>query len=317
MRVLILGVNGFVGRPVAAAASRRGLEVLGVSRSPAPAVPIQGAYLAADRRAPERVRQLVASRGIDVVVDVLAMTLEETEPLLAALDGEVAHYVMLSSCDVYRNYELLHRKATGTPVRTGLTETDPLRTSRYPYRGEIRPADAPVWLDGYDKIPIEEAVRQLTSDWTILRLPMIYGPGDTQRRFRWAVGPMAAPDAALTLPAAWAAWTTTYGYVDNVAAAVALVLGDARAFGCTFNIGEPAPRPHLAWAKRFATAMGWKGMLDIDDDPVLYRQWGLEALDLSVPLIVDDGQIRTRLGFTEIVDEATCLARTIADERTR
>ncbi|MCU1225464.1 MAG: UDP-glucose 4-epimerase [Edaphobacter sp.] len=41
------------------------------------------------------------------------------------------------------------------------------------------------WLDQhYDKIAVEEAIRgDPAVSWTVLRLPMVYGPGDPLHRF--------------------------------------------------------------------------------------------------------------------------------------
>jgi nucleoside-diphosphate-sugar epimerase len=319
VNILILGVNGFLGPAISAGARALGFDVCGLSRSATPGAGFDGAYISGDRCDTESVRRIVEDRSIEVVVDVIPMVLADTAPLLGALDGLVFQYVMLSSCDVYRNYELLHRRRSGTPIRSGIRETGPMRESRYPYRLAERrpPGDPGAFLDDYDKIPIEEVVRSMTSGWTILRLPMVYGPGDGQRRFRWAIEPMKGAGRTLALPASWAAWTSTYGYVDNVAHAIAVVLGETGALGRVFNVAEPAPRPHLEWMRRIARVMGWDGTIEMDDDPRLVAEWGLDALDLSVPLIVKDHKIRESLGYEEVVDAATCLERTIADELSR
>lgn len=319
MNILILGVNGFLGPAISAGARERGFDVCGLSRSARPGVGFDGAYFSGDRCDTESVRRIVTDRRVEVVVDVIPMVLADTAPLLGALDGFVFQYVMLSSCDVYRNYELLHRTRSGTPIRRGIRESDPVRESRYPYRlAERRPQGDPrAFLDDYDKIPIEEAVRSMTSGWTILRLPMIYGPGDRQRRFSWAIEPMKRAHRTLTLPAGWAAWTSTYGYLDNVAHAIAVVLGETGTLGRVFNVAEPAPASHLEWTRRIARGMDWDGAIEVDDDPRLASEWGLDALDLSVPLVVEDHEIRESLGYAEVVDAATCLERTIADELSR
>jgi hypothetical protein len=40
----------------------------------------------------------------------------------------------------------------------------------------------------------------------------------------------------------------------------------------------------------------------------------IKALDLSFPLVLDTQRIRSELGFTEVLDEHTALARTIEHE---
>jgi hypothetical protein len=103
----------------------------------------------------------VRELGADTVIDLIAYTQADTLPLLDALSGQVARYVMVSSVDVYRNYEGLHRKGRPSPIWDRLTEDAELRASRFPYRlAKPRPASDPqAWMDGYDKIPLEAAAR--------------------------------------------------------------------------------------------------------------------------------------------------------------
>jgi len=319
MRGLILGVNGFLGAPLARSLSARGHEVVGLSRSREPQFPLAGTYVCADRRDAGAVLEVVAKHAVDVVLDVLPMSLADTGALLSSLDGRVRQYVMLSSGDVYRNYELLHRRARGRALSTGLDEDAPLRATRYPYRADDpRPlGDPDRSLDDYDKIPVEAAVRRLGTGWTILRLPMIYGPGDRQRRFRWAIGHMARSSEPLVLPRAWSRWVTTYGYVENVAGAIALTAGNELALNRTFNLAEASPTDHREWARRIAEVMGWRGEIRETDDAADPFARRLSGLDLGVPLRFDSGRIRRELGFVDAVSMTEGLERTVADELDR
>lgn len=89
----------------------------------------------------------------------------------------------------------MYRPATAT----ALAEDAPLRSRAFPYRrAALRAADDPdQYLDDYEKIPIEAAVLRRAGAWTILRLPMVYGPGAKQRRFAWAIEPMLAKATTL------------------------------------------------------------------------------------------------------------------------
>lgn len=319
MNILIVGINGFLGTAIAEVATRNGLNVFGVCRSEVAEHAIEATCIVADRRSPDAIGDIVSGNHIDVVVDVLAMTLKETLPLIERLEDHVAQFVMLSSGDVYRNYELLHRRAEGQALQVGADENSALRTTRFPYRSDPRrPVDDPdTYLDDYDKIPVEEAVRQLATNWTILRLPMVYGPGDRQRRFRWAIGHMAGSQAPLTLPQRWADWTTTYGYIDDVAAGIALTVGNPEAANATFNIGEQRPVSQLRWAARIAGVMGWEGEIRTSDDPDNAIAQRVRAIDLAVPFRIDSGAIRRTLGFGEAVPVEEGLTRTVEDERVR
>jgi nucleoside-diphosphate-sugar epimerase len=312
MAVLVLGATGFIGQPLVQALAGFGVEVVAASRGGGGP---QGVAL--DRRNAEGVRALVRERRITAVVDLLAFVEADTVPLLTALDGEVDRWVMASSCDVYRNYEGLHRKADPTPINGPLAEDSPLRASRHPYRqAPRRTADtADAWMDDYDKIPLEEALRARPGlAGVILRLPMVFGPGDRQRRFRWIIAPMLAGKARLTVDPVWAAWRSTYGYVDDVAHALASATLHSDTPGHTFNVGEVDPPDHRAWIGRFADALGWRGEADLVPAP---KESLLAALDLRFPLIIDSRALRETCGWREPTPLADALARTAADERRR
>lgn len=318
MNILVIGVGGMIGDAVMARLPSDQNTVVAVSRSVS--AQEKGGLICAygDRAKPETILALVKRYKIDAVVDVVAYLPEETDRLVAILDGEVRHYVLLSSSDVYRNYGLLHRKETGAPTPGLLSEEAPLRTIWYPYRGETaRGADDPDrWLDTYDKIPIEGVVRNMKANWTVLRLPMVFGPADRQRRFRWIVQPMLARADEIDIPQAWSDWTTTYGYVGNVAAAICDVVGDRRAFNAIFNVTDTPPVPHGVWIQRFADALGWQGKIrtTASEESALAR--ATSALDLSVPLSLSGEKLHSALEFKAPFDLDEAIADTIAFERT-
>ena len=319
MTTLILGGGGFIGSAVARALASDGRAVVCASR--------HGPFgerggidrLYADRADPASVRAAIETRRIDTLIDMVAFTTAETERLLAAVDGALGHYVLVSSLDVYRNYGLLHRTETGKPDPGPLTETAPLRTRLYPYRADPpRAAGAKdAWLDDYDKIPVEREVRRMAAPWTILRLPMVYGPGDRQRRFRWAVEPMVAGADTIELPPAWLDWTVTYGYIDNVAAAIATVIGRRDAFRQIFNVTDADPAPHKVWLEHIAWAKGWSGHVKARDDAPFPGGSAFAALDFSADLAVSGERLRQVLGFVPPIDLKDALTCTLADEAAR
>lgn len=318
MNVLILGINGFIGNAVAAHAAKLGHRITAMARSSVCQSNVDLTYVCGDRRDPGLLTRVLGEYRIEAVVDVLAMTLQDTQPVLACLQhAAVSQYVMISSCDVYANYELLQKRAAGEPELQPLREEAALRSTRYPYReAQPRPADAADrYLDDYDKIPIEEAVQKLDCAFTILRLPMVYGPGDKQKRFRWAILPMLKGERSLVVPKQWAQWRSTYGYIENVGAAVAAALGDTRAENSTFNLAEAQPVSQLEWAQKFADVLGWRGEIKLSDDPNHPFARRVSGLDLTVPFVISGQKFREHLGFTDVVGATMALNRTIDSER--
>jgi nucleoside-diphosphate-sugar epimerase len=248
---------------------------------------------------------------------LLALTEATTRRLLDALEGQITRYILISSGDVYRNYGGLHRKEVAQPIPDAMGEDAPLRTSRYPYRG-ARPSsdnDRSRLLDDYDKIPIEaDAMTRPGLDWTILRLPMVFGPGDRQHRFGWLVRPLAAGADHIAMPRIWAQWRTSYGYVEDVAAGIALAATHEAASRRVFNLGMGEAPTHEDWVVRFAAVIGWRGQINFDSGSMSPLAKQIEALDLSFPLVLSTRRIRSELGFAEIFDGRTALARTIEHE---
>jgi nucleoside-diphosphate-sugar epimerase len=320
MRILVIGAGGFIGRFIARQLHASGHEVDGLSRFRAADMRGLAEHIAADRQDAAAIARTLRERSTDTVIDLLAFTQPATAPLLDALDGRGVRYVLASSADVYRNYDRLHRKESGEPYAGALDEEAPLRKTRFPYRGaqprsELDPMR---WLDDYDKIPIEESVIARDGlDWTILRLPMIFGPGDRQRRFRWAIASMVSGAGSIAVPPTWAAWRTTYGYVEDVAAGIALAATHPAARRRIFNLGMSEAPTHAEWIASFAAAAGWRGDIIDDQDSASPLSALAAALDLSIPLNLATQRVRTELGYREIVDGETALRRTLEDERRR
>jgi nucleoside-diphosphate-sugar epimerase len=318
MSVLVLGGTGFIGAPLVRRLVADGVETVVGCRGGGE-VPAGATSRILDRGDRDAVLAAVRELAATTVIDLLAYTGPDTLPLLDALSGRIERYVMASSIDVYANYEGLHRRGQPTPVWDRLTEDAALRESRFPYR-LARPravGDPQAWMDDYDKIPLEEAARAAAGlEATILRLPMVFGPGDRQRRFSWAIRPMAQGRPRIVIPHPWAAWRATFGYVDDVAAAIALVATHPAAAGQTYNLGRANTPTNLAWAATFAEHLGWPGDVQLAHPDVARGALAaaVAGLDLSYPLFVDNAKIRRRLGFSEPTDFEEALARTVADE---
>src|SRR5207249_1224013 len=112
----------------------------------------------------------------------------------------------------------------------------------YPYRKNPprKSDDADQWMDDYEKILAERTVKgNPLLPGTVLRLPMVYGPRDDQHRLFPYLKRMDDKRPAILLDEDVAQWRWTRGYVENVAAAIALAVVDERAIGRIYNVGEP------------------------------------------------------------------------------
>src|SRR5262249_11787781 len=155
---------------------------------------------------------------------------------------------------VYRAAGVFHGTDVGSLQELPLTEDSELRRTLHPYPPESmeRLRQTFGWLtNDYDKIPAERAIRSSAEPaGTVLRLPMVYGPGDPLHRFLSVVRRISDGRRFIILPEPLAQWRAPRGYVENVAAAIALAATDERAKRRVYNICEEPSFNELEWAKK-------------------------------------------------------------------
>ncbi len=221
----------------------------------------------------------------DVVLHMVAMGEADAKAAVAAFRGRAGRLVLVSSCDVYRAYGRLTKAEPGPPDPVPLAEDAPLRSVLYPYRG--MEAELGAFAHDYDKVLAERAVREAAGlDWTVLRLPKVYGPEDN--------GDLATVYGFAAVPE----WRWTHGHVDNVAAAIATAALHPGARNRVFNVGE-ARTPTMG--ERLARLPARPGGPPAPP-PFDFRQ----------PLVTDSGRIRRELGHADVVDEAAAMAELAA-----
>jgi nucleoside-diphosphate-sugar epimerase len=231
--------------------------------------------------------------------------------------GVTPRIVVLSSQDVYRAYGVLLGLETGALQPVPITEDSDLRSHLRPFGQDHLKRMQGIfnWVDDeYEKIEVERAV---TNDpdlpATVLRLPMVYGPGDPLHRLYPVVKRIDDKRPGIILENGLARCSLPRSYVENVAAAIALAATSDRAKDRIYNITEP-PFPELEWTQLIGEAAGWHGeviALGKDETPAHLRQPYNTAQDWTV----SSERIRTELGFTDPVVIPEALRRTIEWER--
>jgi nucleoside-diphosphate-sugar epimerase len=223
MKVLILGGTRFVGHLLAwrlVAAGHRVTLFHRGTRTPPFADRVE--TLLGDR-ATGVLPSLLQGRAFDATVDFVAYTPSDVAPLLgAATRDALGHYVMISTGQVY-----LVREGCPKPAR----ETD--------YDGPVmaRPdddIDGPQWDYGHGKRQCEDLLGADGMGATRVRIPVVNGPRDYQRRmesYLWRLvdgAEVLLPDGGET--------PMRHVYSEDVARTVAAMLGDARTYGQAYNL---------------------------------------------------------------------------------
>ena len=255
MRMLAIGGSGFIGRFAVTALEEMGAEVIVFHRGER-STTASGEILG-DRRQLARYTAKLREAKADVVIDFLISNGRQAAELLKVFGESVSRFVMVSSCDVYRAVGILHGTNPGEPDAATITEDSPLRTKLHPYPPDALKAVRAVypWLeDDYDKIPAERVV--LEAGGTILRLPMIYGPGDPLHRCFPVIKRVDDGRVVMVMGESTAQWRGIRGYVEDVAWAVALATTDKRAAGRVYNAGDPENLTELEWRRQIAEAAG-------------------------------------------------------------
>ena len=316
MRILLIGGNGFIGRFVATGLMQQGHSVVVFHRGTTP-LPAGVEDVRGDRN------QLSASVQIkqaapDVVIDLVLSSGQQAQDLMKIFRGVARRVVMLSSMDVYRAIGISQGIEDGPLEELPLTEESPLRRSRYPYPRETLQGMRKIfgWVtDDYDKIPAEQIVMNDPAlPGTVLRLPMVYGPGDPLHRFYPVVQRIIDGRRYMIFAETLAQWRSSRGYVENVAAAIAVAATDERATGRIYNVCEEPAISELEWARKIAEQMAWKAefvILPADRTPPHLLKPGSTAQHW----VASSDRIRRELEYKEPVPPEEAIRRTIAWER--
>jgi nucleoside-diphosphate-sugar epimerase len=313
MRILVIGGTGFLGPFIVRRLVELGHHVTVFHRGEhEPTLPfgVRHVHEPAAGYPVLRFPPDVTELALDVVIHMTAMGEADALAARETFRGVARRIVVLSSGDVYRAYGVATGIEAGPIEPEPLTETSPLRTSLYPYKGSGLPIG-----DVYEKILAERA---LSGDpalpVTILRLPAVYGPGDPQRRFSGWIRRFQDRRGAIPLGRGYAGWRWTHGYVENVARAIVLATTHEYARGRTYNVGEPSTPAIAERLRRLGEVARWGGKIVEVADEALPPPFPM-PLDFRQNVLMDSRRIREDLNFREIVSEAEGLGRTILWEQ--
>jgi nucleoside-diphosphate-sugar epimerase len=316
MKILAIGGTGFIGPFAIRRLQEAGHSVTVFHRGTA-AAPEGTAQIIGDRNHLIDYRDALGREKFDLVIDFILSSERQARQFMETFRGITGRAVVLSSMDVYRAWGLFYGLEPGGPEPLPVTEDSAVRT-RPAYPPEVLEKLRKIvsWADAeYDKVPVERIVLGDPGlPGTILRLPMVYGPGDYIHRFHPFLKRIDDGRPFILFADDVAPIRTPRGYVEDVAAGIAPAATSERALGCTYNISESHCFSELEWARKIAAAAGWRGKFLVvpREKTPAHLVW---PYNTTQHLVVSSERIREALGYREVTPENKAFERTIQWER--
>lgn len=317
MRILLIGGNGFIGRYVMEQLTRSHHTTTVLHRGKKPSQwPDHVREIIGDANHLRKHRHELQKLSPDVVVNFVLSSGPQAEEMMLALRGIAGRAVAISSMDVYRACGVLHRTESGELQALPLTEESELRTqpAYSPAQMEMGKKIFSWMTDDYDKIPAERAVMSDPEvPGTVLRLPMVYGPGDPLHRLFPLIKRITDGRRKILLQKELAAWRGPKGFVENVAQAITLAATSPKATRRIYNVAERNSLSELEWTHLIAKEMNWDGEVVVLPKDRTPRHLVNDA-NWAQHWVPSSQRIREELGYVEEVSRPEALRRTISWE---
>jgi nucleoside-diphosphate-sugar epimerase len=297
-RVFIIGGTGFIGSAVAQRLAESGAEVVLFNRAQTDASPDFEQIVGDVARLPDYKDQLRDVKP-DAIVHTIAYTEGDAERARATFAGLDCPLVVLGSQDCYAGFHgwQAGRELTDFPM----DEDSPLADPHY-WRKLGHPSHDSA--EEYDKNRMTSellaAHRSGELAPIILRVPMVWGPKDSgfEHRHGDIIWHLLDHREHMVMGEREQGQIWTFGYIDNVAAAIVHAISTAPA-GSIFNVGEHKVRTKRRWAELYAAAADH--ILDVRIAPDALLLPGNEQDAPTFHLINDNTAFARATGFTEPV----------------
>ncbi|PYY03954.1 MAG: NAD-dependent dehydratase [Acidobacteria bacterium] len=314
MKILLIGGTGFIGRFVVEQLVNSGHDVTVLHRGKSNVqLPDDARRVLGDSNGLAELRPELRKLSLDVVINFILSSGRQAQQVLEALRGIAGRVVALSSMDVYRACGVLHETESGGLQPVPLTEESELRTkpAYTPQQMEMGKRIFSWMNDEYDKIAVEGAILSNPElPGTVLRLPMVYGPGDPLHRFLPIIKRIRDGRRKILFEQDIACWRGTMGFVENVATAIKLAATRSEASGRTYNIAEEDPLTEVEWARLIAKEMAWDcEFVVLPKERV--PQHLLHPGNFKQHWVASSKRIRQELGYREAISHDEAVRRTI------
>ncbi|NEQ69284.1 MAG: NAD(P)-dependent oxidoreductase, partial [Symploca sp. SIO2D2] len=139
------------------------------------------------------------------------------------------------------------------------------------------------------------------SDWTICRLPGVYGPGDYARRFAYIGKRIKDGRTDWVVGKDYLNFKMTHAYVENVAQAIVLAAVSEGGRNRVFNIGELDTPTFRERYEKVINVFGYKLRIYEAKDSEMDWLKRKPRVNLEQNWVVSSRRIREELGYQESV----------------
>ncbi len=227
MRILIIGGTRFIGVSLTKLLVAQGHEVVLFNRGNHPAPVSNVEQIIGDRTIADDLTQKLSSQHFDAIFDNNGRELSDTQPLAELFAAKVQHFVYMSSAGVYLPaMELPHVEGDAVDPK-----------SRHKGKHET-----------------EAYLSKLGIPFTSIRPTYIYGPQNYNQLESWFFDRLVR-DRPIPIPGN-GLHITQLGHVEDLATAMAQVLGCERAIGQIYNVSGDRYVTFDNLARACAVAMG-------------------------------------------------------------
>ncbi|GAB4460975.1 MAG: NAD-dependent epimerase/dehydratase family protein [Elainellaceae cyanobacterium] len=282
MRVLVMGGTRFIGVYLTKLLVAQGHEVVLFNRGNKPA-PVAGIrQIMGDRTDPLQIKTSLSGESFDAVFDNNGRELSDTQPLVDIFKGRIQHFVYVSSAGVYL-------KSDQMPHVEG-DAVDPNSRHKGKFETEAYLAESGV-------------------PFTSIRPVYIYGPQNYNDLEAWFFDRIVR-DRPVPIPGNGMA-LTQFGHCQDLAAAMAAVLGNDRAIGQIYNVSGDRAVTFDGLARACAAAAGKdpSSLSIVHYDPKKFDFGKRKAFPMRVQhFFTDIHKAKTELGWQPQFDLVSGLA---------
>ena len=231
MKILVMGGTRFIGVSLVKLLVSQGHELTLFNRGKKPS-PVAGLRtIIGDRTDSQQLQAKLSNESFDAIFDNNGRELSDTQPLVEIFGDRLQHFVYMSSAGVYLDSDVLPCCETD--------QTDP--KSRH--KGKL---DTEVYL--------QQVHAENGFPYTSIRPTYIYGPQNYNDVEAWFFDRIVR-DRPIPIPGN-GKFITQFGHVEDLANAMAAVLGNKTAIGEIYNISDTRYVTFIGLAKQCAIAAG-------------------------------------------------------------